>query len=110
MNKINALKSLEFNFITRDENGELNAWIEKPIKIIYVNSKEWKEPILENNIFTKFECYDTNDKNFYQNDYLGYWGRNINESPEIFLYGRIYLKDDNEYKDITWENGIYEIK
>lgn len=109
--KLLALKTLGFNYITRDMDNRIFAWINKPQRLILcaeskkdeIYKKYGKETILN---------YITPENEQEENSirYGSFVFSRIEKQIDFWDYEHFQLRDpDNEFKDITWENSPFEI-
>ena len=115
--KCKALKVLGFNYIARDMNGRLVAWMNRTVRRINC-LEEYEEKVKEKYGLETSVGYD-----YIEEDELDEWtdGIHINMSSfqcsedddkdiKMWSYGHFeLLEENNEWDDITWENSPYKI-
>lgn len=110
MNKIEALRTLGFKFITRDINGTLTGWVNIPKRVIYcleTMEEYYKKKYPDAIIYTTEKDEDDEEIEWKDGIYLSCTGYERTDSVDLNTI--IHLKNDNEYNNISWEGGIVEI-
>lgn len=109
--KLLALKTLGFNYITRNMLGELSAWKVKPKRVIFCTTDKAEEALRIYGEDTSINAVDVEEKpeTGYQIGLCSFAFSKFYDS-DFQKYAWIPLCDtNNEFKDITWENSPFEI-
>lgn len=110
--KLKALKTLGFNYITRNMDGKLCAWMVEPQRSIYCTKDKADDARKTYGEDTIIDCFESKDecKSRYIIGCCSFvFSRKI-DYKDLWDYGWLQLYDpNNEFKDITWENSPFEI-
>lgn len=110
--KLKALKTLGFNYITRDMDGVLCAWFVKPQRFIYCSEDridEAKEIYGKDAIINYFFTETESDSRYIISCCSFVFPRK-EDCKHLWDYGRFQLYDPkNEFSQITWENSPFNI-
>lgn len=110
--KFEALKTLGYRYITRNMDGELHAWVYKPIRSMTVlagNEDRIREKYKDANINDVED--EANEDYEYRdgcNVYFCWFTRSDKDNGD--RYTAIPLNpNEKEFDKVTWENSPYEI-
>lgn len=105
--KLKALKTLGFNYITRSMNGMLMAWDKEPTRYITCQFNKRKDARRKYGEKARIDPYgykDYKEVDGYFTDFCVFVGIDDIKYRSFELYD-----SNNEFKGITWENSPFEI-
>lgn len=116
--KLQALKTLGFNYVTRDMGGKLIAWMDKPYRVVYCTQEKEKEAREKYGEDAEIEIVKNHEEldeakmdNGYCKKYCFFGVPDIDLECKAFGYGHFELYDPyNDFAEIKWENSPVEIK
>ena len=115
--KLEALKTLGFEYITRDMDGKLTAWMNRPTRIVTC-LEENKEKVIEDYGLETKICIESideyDDLDEWKDGFFTTMSRfNFSEKDfdeSIVSTGHFELLEiSNEFVEITWQNSPYKI-
>lgn len=109
--KLSALKTLGFNYITRDKDNRLIAWMNRPQRFILC-AKRKKDEMLkkygEETILNYYDPENEEEENCMRHGSFVF--SRIEPRLDLWDYDRILLYDpNNDFKDIAWDNSPFKI-
>ncbi|WP_097006704.1 hypothetical protein [Lacrimispora amygdalina] len=115
-----ALKELGFRYLTRDMDGRIVAWMNKPNRVVYCLAEiedQAKDAYGEETFYfnTHLSDYDGEDDNMIRDGYDTKFcsfscSKEDDREPHLYSTGHLELFDkNNDFKLITWENSPVEI-
>lgn len=113
--KLVALKTLGFNYITRDMDGVLKAWTHKPTRNVVCvigKSEELRGKFGEETRVEEARSYgkekeETKDGIYVKHSNFCCWKC---DNTNMWKYQSIFINESNDdFEEITWDNSPFEI-